>query len=420
MTRRRSQFQKPRAAGILPGGSTSSLSARAARGPFTIAMDGEVGGEIRAAAVREALAAAGDDDVEIRINSIGGSVTEGMAIYQAIRRSKSKTTGYVEGIAASMASVILQACDVRVVAAGAYVMIHNPSSLAAGESDDLRRTADLLDKMASDLLDIYETRSGMDRDKIHALMDAETYMTAEEAVEMGFADRIDDKINARVSLQAVAKLNPEKVPESLRALAKGKAMTEEEMKAKIRALEEENAKLKAEKEEPEHNAEDDDEGEEKEEKAEEDDDDKEKAKAILAVARRVTGARSLSEIEGKLMALGAAAKVERIANRESTIKQLVAEGRLAPADVAWAKSTDDRAFAAYCKAVAKAQVVPVGHKHGEPVGSAPGSAPGSATAVPGAVAELTEDEKKFARLSGLSKEQIIAARTNDPVAELEL
>src|SRR5690242_370151 len=204
---------------------------------------GDREGGTTAAGFREQLAQAkGAKTLRVHFNSEGGVVTEGTAMYNALRAFPGQKVGVVEGIAASIASVVLMACDEIKVAKGAYVMIHNPSGGAHGGADDLRGVADALDKMRADILDIYEARTGIERTKLEKLVDAETYFTAEEAVEIGIADSIEG-FEARIAVAAVARLNPDKIPAGLRAAAKGKVMKGK--KAKLKALEEEMKALKA-------------------------------------------------------------------------------------------------------------------------------------------------------------------------------
>lgn len=387
------------------------MSKRAFGKVGAFAIEGVIGGDVRAAVVREQVSSAGGRDIDITINSDGGSVTEGIAIYHAIRNASGTVTATVTGIAASMASVILQAADVRRVTRGSYVMIHNPWSGTQGDADEMEKTADLLRKMESDMLDIYEARTGLDRDKIAKMMSDETYMSAEEAVKYGFADEIADA-EARMNLDAVARLrNP---PEAIkRLIARGSSMTDEE-KAKMKALEEENAALKAKLEEDEK-AEDED--EDKEEKAEsepkhnaeedEDEDEKQARAAIIANARRLTGRKSLGEVAGALRALGSAGAVSAISARKAKVDELFAAGKLAPVDREWAMSASEQEFSGYVKAMGKTQIAPVGVAHKPP--AAPVGQVGSD--------ELTEAEKALQKASGLKKADIIAARTATYTAE---
>lgn len=129
-------------------------------------------------------------DIDVRINSTGGDLFHGLAIYNQLNRHKANIRVHVEGIAASAASVIAMAGDEINIAENAMLMIHNPWTLAMGEAVELRETADLLDKWRDQITGIYSDRSGMAKEEIVKLLDAETWMTAEEAVEKGFATEI--------------------------------------------------------------------------------------------------------------------------------------------------------------------------------------------------------------------------------------
>lgn len=135
-------------------------------------------------------------DFDLRINSPGGSVAAGTAIYNALRRHKGQVDVYVEGIAASIASVIAMAGNRLIMPSNTMLMIHDPWSYAVGTADDMRKAAEMLDKFKSGLVDAYQDKTGMDRDQIAALMADETWMTAAEAVEMGFADQTEEPLQA--------------------------------------------------------------------------------------------------------------------------------------------------------------------------------------------------------------------------------
>ncbi len=127
-------------------------------------------------------------NIKLRVNSRGGDVFDGFAIYALIQAHPAKVEAHVDGVAASMASIVIMAADTIHVAAGAMIMIHNPWAYAMGEADDLRQTADLLDTLQGTSADIYVARTGIARDEVLAMMDAETWLTAEEAKAKGFAD----------------------------------------------------------------------------------------------------------------------------------------------------------------------------------------------------------------------------------------
>jgi ATP-dependent protease ClpP protease subunit len=130
--------------------------------------------------------------VRVRINSPGGDVFEGLAIHNALSVLPAEVETYVEGHAASAANFIALAGTTRTYAKYSMGMAHNPSSGMWGEADDLRKMADLLDKVRDQLVKLYSDATGLDRDEWEALLRAETWFTAEEAVEFGLATRIDE------------------------------------------------------------------------------------------------------------------------------------------------------------------------------------------------------------------------------------
>ncbi len=149
--------------------------------------------------IKQALEDMGDiDTLEIRVNSEGGSVFAGLAIIGVIDNFKSKknckTVSIVEGLAASMASVIACSADKVVMKENAFMMIHPASSFAWGNSEDLRRTADLLEKVDGQLRDIYMKRFNDSREKLNELVDAETWLTAKEAKGYGLCDEIQESV----------------------------------------------------------------------------------------------------------------------------------------------------------------------------------------------------------------------------------
>jgi ATP-dependent Clp endopeptidase proteolytic subunit ClpP len=130
------------------------------------------------------------DEINLSIHSPGGDVLDGWAIYNSLKNSKAKITARVEGLAASMASVILMAADTVEIPENAYIMIHNPWGLAVGDAEEMRDTADLLDKLGNGLVNAYASRTGNAEDEIREMMSAETWMDGKEAVERGFADKL--------------------------------------------------------------------------------------------------------------------------------------------------------------------------------------------------------------------------------------
>jgi len=145
--------------------------------------------------------------VHLRINSVGGSVVEGAAIYNALRRHKGGLVVHIDALAASMASVIAMAGDETLIADNALVMIHNPWGMTMGDADELRKEADILDKLKATLVNAYVRKTGMESEQVAQMMDDETWLDATEAVALGFADAIEDGIEAAASI----------TPESARA-----------------------------------------------------------------------------------------------------------------------------------------------------------------------------------------------------------
>jgi len=155
---------------------------------------GTVGYDIDSEYVRLALDEA-EGELELRINSGGGDVFEGNSIYALLSSWKNKEgnrlTIYVDGLAASIASVIAMAGTEIVMSTNSLMMIHNPwTPAAAGDASDLRETAAVLDKVRETILAVYADRTGLDRETIGNLMDEETWLSAEEAINFGFADRL--------------------------------------------------------------------------------------------------------------------------------------------------------------------------------------------------------------------------------------
>jgi len=133
-------------------------------------------------------------NITLRINSPGGDVFDGAAIYNAIQSHEANIHVSIEGLAASMASVVAMAGDTVSMAENALMMIHDPWTMAVGDAGELRKTADTLDKVRSTLLNAYVKKADIESDKISDMMTEETWMDANEALEMGFIDSISDQV----------------------------------------------------------------------------------------------------------------------------------------------------------------------------------------------------------------------------------
>ena len=139
----------------------------------------------------DALKSLGDvAAIDLRINSAGGSAFSGIAMYNQLMRHPASVTVHVDGLAASIASVIAMAGESLVMGDGAQLMIHDASSLAWGNAAEMRRTADLLDSVSGDIAAIYARRSGRAVDDIRTLMQAETWFGAQEAVDAKLATAV--------------------------------------------------------------------------------------------------------------------------------------------------------------------------------------------------------------------------------------
>ncbi|MBL4757492.1 MAG: Clp protease ClpP [Rhizobiales bacterium] len=141
-----------------------------------------------------ALRSIGKNDVTVKINSPGGDMFEGIAIYNLLREHPAKVTVHVMGWAASAASIIAMAGDDIAMGLGSFMMVHNAWGMVIGNRHDMRDAADLFDGFDSAIVDIYEARASVDRKAIETLMDKETFMSPSMAVDKGFADFVDEGI----------------------------------------------------------------------------------------------------------------------------------------------------------------------------------------------------------------------------------
>ncbi|NTH50490.1 Clp protease ClpP [Agrobacterium rhizogenes] len=167
------------------------------------------GGGITAKSITAQLRAIGDRPVEVHVNSPGGDMFEGIAIYNVLREHPQEVTIKIMAMAASAASIIAMAGDRIEIGAASFMMIHNCWVLAMGNQFDLRETADWLAPFDQAMVDLYSQRSGQSADKVTKWMSANagdgTYMSGSQAIERGFADallsadsmKVDDAAKAR-------------------------------------------------------------------------------------------------------------------------------------------------------------------------------------------------------------------------------
>lgn len=150
--------------------------------------------ETSASSFRDSLKSLGDvSTINLSINSGGGSVWDGVAIYNMLKSHKATVNVYVEGLAASIASVIAMAGDTITMRSGSMMMVHMPFTIAQGNAEEMRKTADALEKTGNNIVDIYSSRTGIPSDDIRNIMNEETWLSAEEAVEQGWATKLDKK-----------------------------------------------------------------------------------------------------------------------------------------------------------------------------------------------------------------------------------
>lgn len=146
------------------------------------------GGGFTAKRAAGALRSIGERPVTVNINSPGGDMFEGIAIYNLLVAHKARVTVNVLGIAASAASIIAMAGDEIAMGTGSFIMVHNAWGVVVGNRNDMRAAADVFDEFDAALVDIYEARSDQKRAEIERLMEAETFMRPAEAIRRGFAD----------------------------------------------------------------------------------------------------------------------------------------------------------------------------------------------------------------------------------------
>ncbi|MBQ3693786.1 MAG: Clp protease ClpP [Synergistaceae bacterium] len=134
------------------------------------------------------------ENITLRINSVGGDVWQAQSMYSYLRSHAAKITVRVDGIAASAASLVAMAGDKIIMPSNSLMMIHNPSGGVYGEAEDLRDTAEILDKIRDTLANVYVSRTGLEREKIISMMDSETWMTADEAHDLKFCDEVEEAV----------------------------------------------------------------------------------------------------------------------------------------------------------------------------------------------------------------------------------
>lgn len=156
--------------------------------------------------------------IDLHVNSPGGDVFDGAAIFNALKRHPARVTSHIDGLAASIATIIALGGDEIRMAENALFMIHNPWGFAGGTAEQIRKTADVLDKVRSTMIGVYVSKSGQTEEQIVEWLDAETWMDSAEALSAGFVDEItaeQDLAACSKFLPAMHKLGFQHVPRAM-------------------------------------------------------------------------------------------------------------------------------------------------------------------------------------------------------------
>lgn len=180
----------------------------------TIAEDSWFDDDVTPQLFKEELVS-GSGDITVWINSPGGDCVAAAQIYNMLREYEGNVTVKIDGIAASAASVIAMAGDKVLMSPVSMMMIHNPMTVAFGDSGEMQKAIDMLKSVKDSIINAYEIKTGLSRTKLAHLMDAETWMDAGKAVELGFADEIMGHSNIGVTLNVYTHLGYEDAKEEL-------------------------------------------------------------------------------------------------------------------------------------------------------------------------------------------------------------
>ncbi len=342
--------------------------------------------------LKSQLKAYGEGPVTLNINSPGGDVLEGVAIYN-ILKERGNIKVRVQGLCASIATIIMMAGKEIEVCKGSFVMVHNPFAMTMGESDDLRSTADVLDKMKKSMVEIYTARTGLDEAEVSSIMDNETWMTAEEAVEKGFADSVYAGKSAKASMgtcsQYFARIPKVLAEQSSAAVTQGKSEMSEEDKKKMEALEATVAELKSALEAMKSAA-------AKAEDVEEEEEEEEPVAEGKATAMVNATTKALALANKEIARLTATVNAISKKSFEAKVSDAVKAGKLMPSQKAWALSAGEELFDSFLASMGEGTVLPLG-EHREPVAGA-------------TAGQLSKTEAKVAEGLGLKVDDAVKAR----------
>ena len=177
-----------------------------------------------------------NETLNVRINSPGGDVFDGNTIYNYLRSIKQQVTVTIDGLAASAASIIAMAGDTIRMPENSFLMIHNPWMFAAGDSRVMRKAADDLDEIREGAIKTYLSHSNVERDELVQMLDDETWLGADKAIELGFADELIEPVRAA----ALAKFHLQdyfsKIPDGISEIQKKERMERERMRSELNIL----------------------------------------------------------------------------------------------------------------------------------------------------------------------------------------
>jgi ATP-dependent Clp protease protease subunit len=161
-------------------------------------------GSLSSAYIQQQLEVAGGADIEVHISSVGGSAFDAIAIYDMLKKYPGNVTTYVDALAASAASVVAMAGQTVVMSKYALLMIHKPMVGSGGNADELLKDVHMLNVVQSRLAQIYMDKSGLDEVTINSFINSVTWMTADQALDLGFIDRVED-YSADITNSAILK-----------------------------------------------------------------------------------------------------------------------------------------------------------------------------------------------------------------------
>lgn len=181
----------------------------------------EIGGwGVSAQQFAKELKALGDNlkQIDVHIHSPGGSVFDGIAIFNLLKNHPANKTVYIDGLAASMASVIAMVGNKVIMPENAMMMIHKPWGIQGGDADDMRKYADLLDKLEATLIPAYADKTGKTEEELAQMLAVETWMNGKEAVEQGFADELAVPVKAMAHIKSKRLEDYKNMPESIKSM----------------------------------------------------------------------------------------------------------------------------------------------------------------------------------------------------------